>query len=351
MSATKIEWATHVWNPVTGCTKVSEGCRNCYAERQVNRLGKLVHGLDPHPRSEYVGLPIVAPFTRVLTHSDRLDQPLHWRKPRRVFVCSMSDLFHPDVPFAFVDLVFAAMALSQHHTFMVLTKRPNIMRSYLCDEERRTWVQALMDQPAWVQLPSGRTFPRFVDQWPLPNVWLGVSIENQATADERIPLLLQTPAAVRFVSCEPMLGPVDLYGGDPDPRLGGVTAGHGVTLEPCWYPGDDPHGPPRPGLDWVICGGESGPGARPMHPDWARSLRDQCQAAGVPFFFKQWGEWAPNCLCGSKGPHRTTPRPEPGHMGCMFRCGKKAAGREIDGRTWDEAPQSCPGALLPGVGE
>ncbi len=316
MSRTKIEWADAVWNPVTGCTKVSEGCRHCYAERQVQRFGDRVHPDGGHD------------FRRVMMHCSKLDQPLHWRKPRRVFVCSMGDLFHDDVSDEFIAAVFGVMAASPQHTFMVLTKRPERMHAYaarldalmphLQDTDERT-----LGDTRW---GSGVHFPDF----PLSNVWLGVSTENQAAADERIPLLLQTPAAVRFVSCEPMLGPVDVskwlrprsaphkdgYGGDHAP---GFTSDLRV-------------------LDWVICGGESGPGARPMHPDWARSLRDQCAAAQVPFFFKQWGEWAPNCLCDKKRPCRTTPRPEPGHLGCMFRCGKKAAGRELDGRTHDEIP-------------
>lgn len=294
---TKIEWTDETWNPVTGCTKVSQGCKNCYAERHANRM----RGRCGYPGDD--------PF-KVTLHHDRLEQPLGWRKPRRVFVCSMGDLFHEDVPAQFIGNIFGVMGRGSQHTFQVLTKRPQRMMRIV-----------------------GATAPP-------PNVWLGVSVENQAAADERIPILLQTPAAVRFVSCEPLLGPVDLFGGDPDPRLGGVEAGRGVSLETCWQPGDDPHGPPRPGVDWVIAGGESGPKARPMHPDWVRSLRDQCVAAGVPFLFKQWGEWAPthDLSCNEDGVRgRPWHNFDPDTSVC--RVGKRVAGRQLDGRTWDEFPE------------
>ena len=233
MNTTKIEWADAVWNPVTGCTKVSEGCRHCYAEGIAKRFwGE-------------------RKFTDVQCHEDRLDAPLHWRKPRRVFVNSMSDLFHPAVPFEFIDMVFATMAWMQEHTFMILTKRPAQMVKYFAEVGRAHLA-------------------------PLPNVWLGVTVENQQAADERIPYLLRTPAAVRFVSVEPMLGEVNL---DPYMQHPPFTEGYKMT----WGYSE------WRGLDWVICGGETGPGARLMDLDWARSLRDQCQAAEVPFFFKRVG--------------------------------------------------------------
>lgn len=254
----KIEWTEATWNPVTGCTKISRGCKNCYAEREWPRLTKLVPA--------YAG----REFSDVRTHPERLDQPLHWKRPRRIFVNSMSDLFHEAVPIEFIDCVFSVMALSPQHTFQVLTKRPERMREYL----------------------TGLN----LFNWPLPNVWLGVSVEDQATANERIPLLLSTPAAVRWVSAEPLLGPVSLKQlGSENPYLIDAIAGVMRSTAPISL---DPSPPEYlPHLDWVVVGGESGQNARPMHPDWARDLRDQCTAAGVPFLFKQWGEWAPRSEC------------------------------------------------------
>ena len=277
MNTTKIEWADVVWNPVTGCTKVSEGCRNCYAEGIAKRFwGE-------------------RKFSDVQCHPERFNALGRLGKTsKRVFVNSMSDLFHKDVPLDFISEVFAEMAVHPLHTFIVLTKRPQRMAEA-------------------VDYFGG-------DLWRgYKNIWLGVSVENQQAADERIPYLLQTPAPVRFVSCEPLLGPVDL-----------VKGMHGGKV-------DEPIDPVSR-IDWAICGGESGPHARPMHPDWVRSLRDQCQAARVPFFFKQWGEWAPDCLCDTPEPCLTIVRPQPGLMGCMFRCGKKAAGDLLDGREWHEYP-------------
>ena len=251
MTKTRIEWTDEVWNPVTGCTKVSQGCKHCYAERMWDRLSA--------PGMPYAG----RAFADVRTHPDRLDQPLRWKRPRRVFVNSMSDLFHEAVPDEFLDQVFAAMALAPQHTFPLLTKRPARMCQYLSDddlEDRLTdlWRGGDPDREAWNLM------------LPLENVWLGVSVEDQDTADERIPLLLQTPAAIRWISAEPLLGP--------------------LSLDPWLHEMRDPDGFLRHAggaLDWVVVGGESGPHARPMHPDWARSLRDACVEAGVPFFMKQ----------------------------------------------------------------
>lgn len=306
MAKSSIEWTDMVWNPVTGCRKVSAGCKNCYAERIAGRFwGE-------------------RKFTDVRCHEDRLDDPLRWKKPRRVFVNSMSDLFHEDVPDMFIEQVIQRMCDVDWHTFMVLTKRPRRMLEYLTT--KNNWGV-------------------------LPNVWLGVSVENQQAADERIPLLLQTPAAVRFVSCEPLLGPVELsfavrvdngaYGYDA------LTGRHfPFTLEPQY----------GSKLDWVIVGGESGPNARPMHPYWVRWLRDQCQAAGVPFFFKQWGAWLPND--SEYGCHNEKANYDRRHeileIDGSFRAtgdisdtsvlvakmGKQAAGRTIDGREWNEYPDN-----------
>lgn len=314
---TGIEWTDATWNPVTGCDKVSPGCDRCYAETFAERW----RGTEGHY--------FEAGFD-VQLRPDKLDMPLRWTKPRKVFVNSMSDLFHDKVPDEFIAKVFSVMACADHHTFQLLTKRHGRMRSLLTSEAFRELVfkcQAL-DLPGDVM----------GDYWPLPNVWLGVSAEDQKRADLRIPALLDTPAAVRFVSAEPLLGPINLH---TDP----IEAG-----SPFW--GSQ--------LDWVIVGGESGPDARPMHPDWARSMRDQCVDAGVPFLFKQWGEWRwtreaddfefeqahgdlyPSAKWETVSPDGVViadniPRP-----GCatMQRVGKKRAGRELDGRTWDQYPEA-----------
>jgi protein gp37 len=256
---------------------------------------------------------------------DRLTQPMAWKKPVKVFVNSLSDLFHKDVPSDYIAQVFAVMALTPRHTYQVLTKRHARMKSLLNQPSFHlavlAWTARMQDDkhpmPPWN--PGDRT----LKAWPLPNVWLGVSVEDQKWADTRIPALLETPAAVRFLSCEPLLGPITL-------------AGH--------WTGADPYRRDEPSISWLIVGGESGHGARPMHPDWARSLRDQCQEADVPFLFKQFGEWAPSGAVVIRN------RPEPGsvlvgspvdehgHRVELRRVGKKAAGRELDGRTWDEFP-------------
>lgn len=239
---------------------------------------------------------------------EMLELPLHWTRPRRIFVNSMSDLFHEDVPDHFITDVFRVMARAHWHTFLVLTKRPERMRDYMGSDSALEFDQAGED----------RTFREENAAWPLPNVWLGVSVEDQSTADERIPLLHQTPAAVRWISAEPLLGPVDI-----GPWLS-------VQLS---LASEDPRSFSR--IDWLVVGGESGPDARPMNPDWVRSLRDQCVAAGVAFFFKQWGAWAPSMAEVRK---YVTDRIDVGNGTVVSRVGKKAAGRELDGRTWDEYP-------------
>lgn len=352
---TAIEWTDATWNPVTGCAKVSAGCKHCYAEREWPRMTKLVPA--------YAG----RDFTDVRTHADRLAQPLRWKKPRMIFVNSMSDLFHADVPDEFIDTVFAVMALSPRHTFQVLTKRPERMRDYLSSAEvvQRVIHQAFKldcEAGAWMNADHNIGGYKIM---PLPNVWLGVSVEDQAAADERIPLLLDTPAAVRWISAEPLLGPVRLsalFGLVTDDEDVRIDALDGTFVTSRYQEEPTPLGAR---LDWVVVGGESGPKARPMHPAWARSLRDQCAAAGVPFLFKQWGEWVPRSDCyhtfadgkscadydpGSvKWPCiRLT---ESGHDGrrlenvdggCdtyMQRVGKKFAGRLLDGVKHDGYPE------------
>ena len=252
---TKIEWTDATWNPVTGCSKVSLGCKNCYAERLFAR---------PYPGRV---------FTDVQTHPERVDAPLHWRKPRRVFVNSMSDLFHEAVPDEFIDRVFAVEALCPQHTFEILSKRPERMRTYvegLPDRAARAKALLVIDIRNFTQaLGVLRSDYYGARRWPLPNVWLGVSVEDQATANERIPLLLDTPAAVRWISAEPLLGPVDLTR-----YLQIGTSVNGRT---------------RSDIQWVVVGGESGPGARICDVDWIRSIIRQCKVASVSVFCKQVG--------------------------------------------------------------
>lgn len=239
----KIEWTDTTWNPVTGCDKVSPGCDHCYAESIARRFA----GTASFPDGFAVTL-----------HPERLGAPLRWRKPRRVFVNSMSDLFHDQIPDDYIAHVFAVMARTPQHTYQVLTKRHGRMRSLLSSDRfrRRMYDFLTFEHYQWIN--NNRL------THPLPNVWLGVSVENQTWANVRIPALSDTPAAVRFLSCEPLLGPLDLTE-FPDP-------------------------------DWVIVGGESGPGARPMDLAWVRDIRDQCADSRTPLFVKQLGS--------ANGPHK-----------------------------------------------
>jgi len=377
MSAnSKIEWTDASWNPVTGCSPISEGCQNCYAARTAKRL-----------RGRY-GYPTDDPF-RVTFHPDRLEEPMKWRKSRRVFVCSMGDLFHDDIQAEWVDRIYHVMQRCNQHTFILLTKRPENIRHLLYD---------------WHTDPPGCGF--LSKHGHLPNVWLGVTAENQEQADKRIPILLDIPAAVHWVSVEPMLGPVDLtpylhryyHGGVPGLERGDRLLPPSVTGQSTLLQYAEklcPNGPQKadkvylttdkeaaatfafvypfghtyraiperpvehdpdctevglsyqapsatvmpPGtsaLNWVVCGGESGPGARPMHPEWARSLRAQCQSAGVPFFFKQWGEWGP--VRDFAAPCSRVVLGQP--FCTMYQQGKKHNGRELDGRVWDQMPEA-----------
>ena len=277
---TGIEWTDETWNPVTGCTKVSPGCAHCYAER-----------LAPKVFAGQTTVDRVTLFTRkrkfedVRCHEDRLDQPLRWRRPRKVFVNSMSDLFHEDVPDAFIDRVFAVMALAPQHTFQILTKRAERMRAYMTTPLRgHTSIPVEIGKlREWFHRPTNWT-------WPHSNVWLGVSVENQHFADERIPLLLQTPAAVRFISAEPLLAPVDLHR-IQNPKDGFHASALQGQHDDNFYEFDR-------ALDWVIVGGESGRGARPFDLAWARSIVQQCKDAGVPVFVKQVGA-SPVVVCPS----------------------------------------------------
>ncbi len=274
-----IEWTDATWNPLRGtkgnwhCTKISPGCQQCYAERMNIRFGgpKYVEGADTIRLNEHV-----------------LNEPVRWKRPRMIFVCSMTDLFHETVSGPTIGAIFGIMAITPWHTYQVLTKRTERAKSMLGQLEFELEKLGGSDL-----IRSGN--PGFT--WPLPNVWIGTSVESQKYANERIPHLLETPAAVRFLSCEPLLDEVDLL-----------------------------DFPLRENLHWVIVGGESGPAARPMQPDWARKIRDQCSGAGIPFFFKQWGEHMPLDEPAGSGPSY------------FKRMGKKKSGRRLDGRVYDQMP-------------
>jgi protein gp37 len=290
----KIEWTDKTWNPVTGCTKVSQGCKNCYAERWSNRFG--------------------SDFTNVQEQPGRLLQPLEWKKPSMVFVNSMSDLFHEKVSFEFLDAVFSTMSNCEH-IFQILTKRP----------------ERMVDFFQWKRDRHG------IIWGPPDNVWIGVSVEDQKTADERIPYLINLPVKVKFLSCEPLLGPIDFT--PPQFRTDGpVKWNQNEWLQD---------------LDWIIVGGESGPGARPMHPDWARQIRDACWTRTdasrpwpLPFFFKQWGEWVDDK--NSPGEVREfiirywkeTPANGITVDGLkMYKVGKHRSGALLDGKEWKQFPR------------
>lgn len=304
--ATKIEWTEKTWNPVTGCTKISKGCECCYIERTI----------PFRTTGRKFDKPGIGGTTGVTLHPDRLDQVLRMRKPSMIFVCSMADLFHDEVPDEHIIEVFARMWWVPQHVFQVLTKRPARLRALMPRIEaalrQREPDLALVDHPTPLV-------------WPLPNVWVGVSVENQDAA-YRIPVLLEIPAAVRWLSCEPLIGPLD---------LSVLQARNGtLPLAPLGIHYDQDTGHGSHPISWVVVGGESGPGASPMHPDWARSLRDQCIGAGVPFFFKQWG--AHRWVAGGRYDQATKCWVDHGVE--PQRVGKKSAGRELDGRTWDEYP-------------
>lgn len=266
---TKISWCDSSWNPLRGCSRISAGCENCYAEKQAGRFSGPGGAYEGLTRKTSKGVRWTGQIMEV---PHKLDEPIRWRKPRRIFVDSMSDLFHKNVSDEYIDRVFAVMALSPQHTFQVLTKRPERMRDYMLGlSELGRWGRWLK---SCAQIrPDGELFG-----WPLPHVQLGVSIEDQPAADERIPLLLATPAAVRFVSAEPLLGELNLrsfFAHSIRCEFGGHSMGH----DPCHCPR----------LHWVIVGGESGPGARPCLVESIRDIRDQCVAAKVPLFIKQTG--------------------------------------------------------------
>lgn len=363
MSKSAIEWTTETWNPIVGCSILSPGCTNCYAMAMAARIEAMnleareterASGKRKTIATQYDGTTkkvnghAIWTGKMAMASDTVLLSPLKRKKPTTYFVNSMGDLFHEDVPDEWIDQVLAVMALCPQHIFQVLTKRAKRMREYLT---ARNGMGGAAICAAINAIPGALGNRRGALEMPLPNVWLGVSIERQQEADERIPLLLQTPAAIRFISAEPLLGPIDLTDitwpkdrrrfPETDDLTDARSSLHVIEGSK---------------LDWVIVGGESGPGSRPMHPDWARSLRNQCAAAGVPFFFKQWGSWYPWIdrdnddpdwrqpyvdyrepnfqilnLAGGRGFHG-----ERVHV--MRLCSKKSAGRTLDGMIHNEMP-------------
>lgn len=363
---TKIEWTDASWNPTRGCSKVSAGCRNCYAETVAARFcgeGAPYEGtIQGRKWNGHVRL-----------EPAQLYQPLRWQRPRRIFVNSMSDIFHESIPDEYILAVFGAMSAARHHCFQLLTKRParasewfqwasaqwpgrshwKVGDKYVDDVLFTALESAASAQAA----PSRMRKVVARNDWPLPNVWVGVSVEDQASADERVPQLLNLPAAVRWLSMEPLLSAVNV-----EQWLGVVhedDAGtHNQNQDLPDALGVPFHDPWVAGVDWVVVGGESGRNARPMHPQWARELRDQCARSRVSFFFKQWGAWVPfgddhfdtssvgddveamdrvrwlapdGRWCDIKSNHD--------EAAPMLLAGKKTAGRVLDGRTHDEWPR------------
>lgn len=361
---TKIEWTNDTWNPIVGCSLQSPGCTHCYAMAMAARLEAISlaheakHG-EPGPLVHYRGTAVKVKGKAVWTGQINVApdsiflMPLRRRKPTMFFVNSMSDLFHPSVPDEVVDRVFIVMELCSQHVFQILTKRPDRMRAYLTSKRTidavglGSFVNALRGagsvDPEKLRHPADRP-------WPLPNVWLGTSVEDQRRADERVPDLLSAPAAVRWLSCEPLLGPVDLTRVCVVPQLPlGKRAGihidalrgryreSGMTYVGDWdVSGPYPEGAKARSLDWIVAGGESGPNARPMHPEWARDLAEQCAAGCVPFFFKQHGDWVSVSMVEGAGRHH---RFEDGAT--VRRVGKKIAGRLLDGVLHDAMPEAA----------
>jgi len=364
---TNIEWTDATWNPIRGCSRVSEGCRYCYAENVAARVIAMDRGRQvPEGNGAYDGLLAKGGQWNgaIKTVDSVLDQPLRWQKSRLIFVNSMSDLFHENVSEQAIDRIFVVMALAAQHTFQVLTKRPQRMKDYLCNFSWERAVEncrgadgvsdilrhSLDALRGSFGLRPRRPSEADRSSWPVKNVWLGVSVENQETANERIPLLLQSPAAVRWLSMEPLLGPVDLLAtpaGDILCRCGGCTD----------MARENPSHAGLQRIDWVVVGGESGRDARPMNPNWVVALRDQCSANGVPFLFKQWGEWRPPLdgeeFSTAMGRAQRVPAfivAKNGTVHCfegpttadgalpMLRVGKQAAGRLLDGQLFDGYP-------------
>jgi protein gp37 len=348
-SSTSIEWTRGddgspgaTWNPVTGCTQVSPGCDACYALTFAERW----RGVPGHYFENGFDVQL---------RPDKLLLPLKWKKPRKIFVNSMSDLFHDDIPDEYIAKVFAVMAATPQHTYQLLSKRHSRMRSLLSSETFQIAAKAAYTDLWLSRFDTGGRL--VIGAWPLNNVHVGVSVENQMWADIRIPALLQTPAAVRFISAEPLLGPITLFDQDHRRHQRDWDGGDWLCLDCSTEEKDVPwrvvNRADQPSIGWVIAGGESGGRARPAHTDWFRSLRDQCAAVDVPYLFKQHGAYRgfltadeahrPASLYVNVSTGEALPEaqvPDTGSWQAVWRLGKKAAGRTLDGVEHNGFPQA-----------
>jgi protein gp37 len=339
-NSTKISWTDATWNPIRGCSRVSEGCRNCYAERIAARFskpGQAYHGfaqvVAPRDLLDRAGGRRDGWTRKVAIVGEHIADPLRWRKPRRIFVNSMSDLFHESLTNEQIAAVFGVMAAASQHTFQVLTKRARRMREWFEWVDGSAAIDGVSPSRFCFALAQARGVGerprRVVDSardasWPLPNVWLGVSVENQAAADERIPELLRTPAELRFLSCEPLLGSLTI---------------HREHLAP--FHETDAMLARTPRIDWAIAGCESGAGARPCDVEWLRSLRDQCAAAEVPFFLKQAKL---GCGCPPLHSHNDTEGCET--CTCTWSAGDTRVGSIESGVTFGPGSKRKPGGII-----
>jgi protein gp37 len=332
MNKTPIEWTDMSTNPIRArridgtnrvpghyCEKISAGCANCYASRTQPRFGMPVFDVRNKPLIESY------------LEEKELQKVLRRRKPSKIFWCDMTDMFLDDHPFEWIDKCFAIMALTPQHSHQVLTKRPERMKEYIKNSATQNRVNDIQE---YFNGGGNKPVDAHFNTWPLPNVWLGVSVEDQKTADERISILLNIPAAIRWISVEPLLGPVNLRCLNQN----GIVVHDSLTGYSGSLNDGLPINPGNPRIDWVIVGGESGSKARPMHPTWVRSLRDQCSSTNTSFFFKQWGSWSPITTSDGRqllpfGDYDTESK-----FG-FKKVGKKNAGRLIDGVEYSQFPK------------